>query len=113
MAKLRTTLPEGDRNGLSSITGPLCDHPERKHMVLIVVDCKSVNTDMDTGEITPSARILRIEPVSRVDYPTAEKLMRRALETRHGSTVLPFDTESELTDLFAEISDKGDGPEQP
>ena len=103
MAKLGASLPDGDRNGLASITGPLCDAPHTKHMVLIVVDCKSVTTDMDTGEINPTARILRIEPVSREDYTQAEQLMRRALERRHGSTVLPFDTEAELEALFSDI----------
>jgi len=111
MAKLKASLPNGDRNGLSSITGPLVDAPHVKHMVLIVVDCKSVSSDMDTGEVTPTARILRIEPVTREDYGTAEKLIRRALEHRHGSTVLPFDTENELTELFAEIAEQ-EGPSE-
>lgn len=103
MAKLAAALPNGERNGLSNITGQLCDSPHVKHLVIAVVDCKSVVTDMDTGEITPTARILRIEPVMRADYGTAEALLRRALEMRHGAAVLPFDTEEELRLMMAEF----------
>lgn len=100
MAKLKASLPNGDRNGLAVLTGPLCDSPDTKHIVMMVVDCKSVTTDMDTGEVEPTARILRIEPVSRDDYHAAETLMRRALERRHGTTTLPFDTEAEIKAIF-------------
>jgi hypothetical protein len=76
-----------------------------RHVVLAVVDCKKITTDMDTGEVEPTARILRIEAVRRDDYDQAARLLRRSLEDRHGSTVLPFDTEQDLEDLFAGMPD--------
>lgn len=110
MAKLAASLPNGERNGLSNLTGALCDQPHAKHIVIAVVDCKSVVTDMDTGEITPTARILRIEPVLRADYGLAESLLRRGLEQRHGTPVLPFDTEEELRLMMAEFDAAPQGP---
>lgn len=110
MTKLSPSLPEGDRNGLGAISAALCDAPHSPHVILAVVDCKSVTTDMDTGEIRPTARILRVEAVSVDDHAQAEQLMRRSLERRHGAAMLPYDTEKELTDLFTEVGLDKDSP---
>lgn len=115
-AKMSGSLPQGDANGLSPIVRDLIEHPHRYHVVLALVDCKSVTTDNDTGEVIPTARLRRVEAVVPGDLPTAERLMRRALERRSGSTVLPLDLEDELTAAFArvdprtgEVLDDGEG----
>lgn len=107
MTNLAGRLPKD--HGLSVLQSQLVDSPQTKHIVLAVVDCRKVTSDMDSGEIEPTARILRIEAVLRQDYAQAEALIRRSLEQRHGQPVLPYDTENELQELFADLHIEGDG----
>lgn len=107
MTNLAGRLPKD--HGLSVLQSQLVDSPQTKHIVLAVVDCRKVTSDMDSGEIEPTARILRIEAVLRQDYDQAERLLRRSLEQRHGQPVLPFDTENELKELFAELHIEDEG----
>lgn len=102
-AKIGGGLPKGDHNGLGPILRELIDHPHRLHVVLAIVDCKSINTDNDTGEIVPTARIRRIEAVTPADLKTAEQLMRRASEKRAGATMLPIELEDELAAAFNRV----------
>lgn len=105
-AKLAGLLPKGDADGLAPITNDLIKHPQRFHVLMVLVDCKSVVTDNDSGDVVPTARIRRIEVIGREDrddLKAAEKLMRRALERRSGDTVLPLDLEDELSIAFAGV----------
>lgn len=102
-AKIGSSLPKGDANGLGPIVRDLIDNPHRFHVLLAIVDCKKVATDHDSGEVIPTARIRRIEAVLPVDLKAAEKLMRRALETRAGRIMLPLDMEDELTAAFEQV----------
>lgn len=117
-AKLAGALPKGDGNGLDPITKDLVEHPSRYHVLIAIVDCKAITTDNDTGDVVPTVRLRRIEVVGRADHPQAEQLVRRALERRSGSTVLPLDLEDELTAAFANVDPKtgelfgtGDAPD--
>ncbi|HWU22207.1 MAG TPA: hypothetical protein VN088_11825 [Nocardioides sp.] len=98
--KLVGALPSGQNNGLPSLVDELVDHPQRMHVALVVVDCKSITTDTDTGEVVPTARILRIEPIRREDRKAARRLMDRAMEERTGRTMLPIDLEDETASAF-------------
>lgn len=100
---LSGALPKGDANGLGPIVRALIDEPHRFHVVMAIVDCKSVNTNHDTGEIIPTARIRRIEVVLPGDLDGAQRLMRRALEHRTGRTVLPLDLEDDIQIAFGQI----------
>jgi hypothetical protein len=102
-ASINGALPKGDANGLGPAIRGLIDEPHRFHVVLSIIDCKKVTTDNDTGEIIPVARIRRIEVVLRDDLPVAEQLMRRALESRNGRTVLPLDLEDDMRMAFRSI----------
>ncbi|MDZ7732234.1 MAG: hypothetical protein U5R31_03200 [Acidimicrobiia bacterium] len=73
-----------------------------------IVDCKQTTLDHDSGERIPTARIRRIEPIDGDDEELAAKLMRRALERRMGETVLPFETEEDLTDLLESLVEDDD-----
>lgn len=106
MTKLNTGLPKGEGNGLGAIARTLIDDPQRVNVVIALVDCKSITTDNDTGEIIPTARIRRIEPITDDDKDVAAKMLRRAMERRTGKTVLPFDLEE---DLRAVLDDRDDG----
>jgi hypothetical protein len=102
-ATVSGALPKGDANGLGPIVRDLIDHPHRYHVVMAIVDCKKVTTDNDSGDITPTARIRRIEAVLHADLPVAEQLMRRALEKRSGRQMLPIDLEDEMRLAFKQI----------
>lgn len=103
MTKLASSLPGGDANGLIALARELIDVPHDIHVVVALVDCKKVTTDNDTGEIVPTARIRRIEPIGDEDKPLASKMLRRALERRTGKTVLPFDLEEDLRAAFGGV----------
>jgi hypothetical protein len=103
VTKLASTLPGGDANGLVAIARTLIDSPHEVHVVIGIVDCKRTTTDNDSGEIVPTARIRRIEVIDGADKDLAAKMMRRALETRTGKTVLPFDLEEDLRAAFGRV----------
>ncbi|MFJ1461793.1 hypothetical protein [Nocardia sp. N2S4-5] len=100
MPKLSPRLPGGDRNGLDLIAAAAVEHPHRQHVALVILDTKQVTTDADTGSAVATLRIRRVEIVDRDDLPTAERLVRRALERRSGDTVLPIELEDEITIAF-------------
>jgi hypothetical protein len=100
---MSSALPKGDANGLGPIVRDLIDEPHRFHVVLAILDCSKVTTDNDSGEVIPTARIRRIEAIAPADLKTAEKLMRRSLETRSGRTVLALDLEDEVRLAFRQI----------
>lgn len=103
MTKLASGLPKGEANGLAALARQLIDQPEDVHVVVALVDCKKISTDIDTGDVEPTARIRRIEAVLNEDHPQANKMLRRALEKRTGKTVLPFDLEEDLRAAFGNV----------
>ena len=56
MTKLASALPKGEANGLNALSRKLTDEPEAVHVVIALVDCKSITTDVDTGDVEPTAR---------------------------------------------------------
>lgn len=104
--KLAGALPRGHANGLGPIVMDLINHPDRYKVALVIIDCKKVETDTDTGEIIPTARIRRVEAITGSDRETARRLMQRALEKRTGSPVLPLDIEDEIEAAFVDAEDE-------
>ncbi len=98
-----STLPKGDANGLGPAVRGLIDEPHRYHVVIGIIDCAKITTKPDTGEVLPTARVRRIEVVLTGDLHVAEQLMRRALESRSGRTVLPLDLEDDMRLAFGRI----------
>src|SRR5262250_1318276 len=88
--KISGTLPKGDANGAAAIAADLIADPHRFKVLLMIVDCRKVTTDNDTGEQVPTARVRRVEAVLPGDLPQAEQIMRRSLEKRLGRVVLPL-----------------------
>lgn len=103
MTKLSSALPGGDGNGLAAIARQLVDEPHELHVVIAIVDNKTTKTNHDSDEREPTARIRRIEVINGDDKEVAQQMMRRALETRTGQTVLPLDLEDELRAAFGDI----------
>jgi hypothetical protein len=105
MTKLLGTLPSGQNNGLDSIASQLVNDPAKAHICIVVIDCKKVETDTDSGDVIPHARIRRIEPINE-DRSRVAMMLRRALEERTGETLLPFATEEEMEDIFSGLDPK-------
>ena len=103
--KLASALPKGSSNGLSVLHQSLIDAPNRVHVVVALIDCKSTTLENDTGEVTPTGRIRRIEVVTEPDdMKRLLTLVRRAFEIRTGQTVLPLDLEDDLGAIFKSIN---------
>lgn len=102
MTRLSSGLPKGDANGLDAIARSLVDDPHERHVVVAVVDCSKITMNTDTDEAVATVRVRRIERVHPEDRVEAERLVRRALEFRHGDTVLPIETERDLESWFGE-----------
>lgn len=101
--------------GAAAIAADLIAEPHRFKVLLMIVDCKRVTSDIDTGEQVPTARVRRVEPVLPQDLAAAEQLMRRALEHRTGRVTLPLSLEDEMRIAFRDIDPdtgekRGDGP---
>jgi aminopeptidase C len=112
-------LPVGDSDGLSALASSLIEHPAQLRVMLAVIDCQKITTKTDSGEKIATVRVRRIEQVLAEDLTTAEKLLRRALESRTGQTTLPLDLEDEIAAVFkdfdpdAEPGQGGDEPKPP
>lgn len=98
--KMSGSLPKGEANGLVSIARELVNHPWQVHAVVALVDCSKITTDIDSGDVVPTARVLRIEAVPLDELELAKTLLRRSLEHRTGQTVLPLGLEEELDEVF-------------
>jgi hypothetical protein len=64
MTKLSPTLPKDiDDDGLASINGKLINTPYEQHIVIAIVDCKTITTDIDSGFREATARVVACEPI--------------------------------------------------
>lgn len=93
--KLAGKLPEGIDNGLTRITRDLVDDPEDTHLIVAVIDCSRLTTDVDTGHVIPTVRIRRVEAIT--DEQVVE-IVHRALEQarsdRTGQQVIDVDQDT-------------------
>lgn len=103
MTKLAGSLPKGEGDGLDAIARRLIDEPHEIHVAVVLIDCKKITTDTDTGDVEAVARIRRIEPIGGDDKDLAAKMLRRAMERRTGKAVLPFDVEEEMRGIFQNV----------
>ncbi|MFJ5532396.1 hypothetical protein [Streptomyces sp. NPDC093261] len=109
-AKLSSSLPSGDANGLDPIIRKLIERPDVKQIAICVLDNRQTVTDNDSGATVPTLRIRRIEAVLRTDdLDVLQKIMRRAIETRTGAEVLPLDLEDDISEIFAQLAFDEDG----
>jgi len=84
MTKIASALPKD--HGLTNRI--LTNNPEATHLIVAIVDVKQLLTDVDTGDIEPTVRVLNVEIVNTADGADAQLMLKRALEKRTGKTVL-------------------------
>lgn len=91
MTKLSSSLPkEYSDDGLGSINRELVRYPTNAHVVIALIDCKSITTDVDTGLDIATARILHIEPMRDEEADQAREMLLAAQERRTGQKALPI-----------------------
>lgn len=101
--KISSSLPAGDTNGLTSISARMCDNPESVHVAVVLLDCSTITTNTDNGDVVPTARIRAIEPIGQTtDANEMRRLLRRAYERRTGKVELPLEMEQELDNIAPE-----------
>jgi hypothetical protein len=99
--KTNAILPKGEGNGLNEVATDLIKDPSRYRAVIGIVDCRRVTIDSDTGDQAATVRFRRVEVLLSGDLAEAERLLRRALESRSGQEQLPLELEDEISQAFA------------
>lgn len=111
--KLAGALPkEYDRNGMDKLHSQLVANPERRHVVVMVVDCARTTIDHDGGDelYTPTAGVLFIEPITdRDDRENILEAMARQRAARTGDATLDFDfgVEDSLAETIRNMHEEG------
>lgn len=107
--KLASALP--DDHGLHDIADDLVDEPTDTHLAVVEITTKSITTEIDTGDRTPTVEVLRLEIIAESheeDHERLRRLMDRETERRTGKAVLPLgleETISSIRDPFAGTDD--------
>lgn len=111
--KITAKLPEGTANGLISLWAHLIHHPADAVVTVAIWDCKSLTTDIDDGEVTPTARMIVIEPIGGADAEQARKLLRAAYLKRTGEDTLPLELSEALDSVVDADRQTGELPQDP
>lgn len=120
MTKFSGSLPKGDLNGLTALSNQLLRNPKGTHIIVGVIDVKTITTDVDTADQTATVRFRRVEAIDPADADHAVRMMQRAAERRTGAAMLPIEMEDELRELMDALDfetgelfgtgEAGDGP---
>jgi hypothetical protein len=92
--KLSGRLPDTEESGMDKIQGALVKHPERRHVVLTIMDCVSTKVDhtRDGDIFTPTAGIVFAEPLrDQDDINAVLEIMGRVRAERLEDGTLDFD----------------------
>ncbi|ABR10443.1 MULTISPECIES: hypothetical protein [Bacteria] len=93
--KLSGSLPqEHDRNGMERLHAQLVKHPDRRHVIVMIVDCvrTTIEHTGDGERYTPTAGALFVEPITdEADVDTIVDIMGRVRADRIGDATLDFD----------------------
>jgi hypothetical protein len=113
--RLAAKMPDGDRNGLAVIAPALVNNPDDTHVAIVVLQTRSLTTDVQGGSTVPTVGIVAIEPVTASgDAREVKRLLRRQFERRTGIQELPLEMERELDALAGDIDlSTGDVAETP
>jgi hypothetical protein len=118
--KTNAVLPKGETNGLADIAGALVAEglgrsPIKLRAVIAIVATRRVAVDAKTGDELATVEFRRVEVLLPTDLGAAEKLLRRALESRSGQTTLELELEDEIRTTFDQMAnpDSPDDPPEP
>jgi hypothetical protein len=81
--KMASKLPDGDSNGLGSLTRKLVEDPTGLVVCVAVIDASQILLDVDKGTRQPTVRIQHIEPMlDEEDRRSATRLLTGAYQAR-------------------------------
>jgi len=100
--KRNALLPKGEGNGLVEIAGDLLKDMTRMRVVIGFVNCKRKAVERD-GTEQATVEFHRVEVLLPGDLAEAERLLRRALESRSGQEQLPLELEDEISAAFKDL----------
>jgi hypothetical protein len=103
MTKFSGSLPKGDANGLTALSQQLLRNPKGTHIIVGVIDVKTITTDVDTADQQATVRFRRVEAIHPEDADHAVRMMQRAAERRTGAAMLPIEMEDELRELLESL----------
>lgn len=92
--RLSSKLPgDPETNGVDSIANDLVTDPSRIRYGVVWFDASRVVEDTDTGDVIPTLRIRRIEPLGRADQvdPEIRLIVESAVKARTGRAPIPFE----------------------
>lgn len=103
--RLSGGLPKHDAlNGLASLAAEAVTTPDDQWVAVVVLNVQRITTNVDNGDVIPTFRVVRIEPVGDDDRAGLARLVSRSYERRTGKAVLPLDLEDELRTTFGHDS---------
>lgn len=112
--KLASKLPqEHDRNGMDRLHSQLVGNPDRRHVIVMVVDCLRTTIEHGGGGdeyFTPTAGILFAEPITdRDDRAAVVEVLARHRAERTGDATLDFDfgVEDPLAETIRKMGEEG------
>lgn len=92
MTKLSPTLPKDiEDDGLASLNGKLITQPYEQHVVVMIVDCKKFETDIDSGYREATARVVACEPIRDEDAADQVRAIMAAAHSRRLNRPSLFD----------------------
>lgn len=98
--KLTAKLPED--HGLVAVDRQMVDRPETAVTVVAILDTHKLTTDLDTGTVEPTVRIVSIEPLTTdLDTKAARKLLDAAHARRTGRQLLPMNVDPDTGEVAA------------
>jgi hypothetical protein len=100
--KGQALLPKGEGNGLTEIATDLLKDMGRMRVVIGFVNCRRKTIERD-GTEKATVEFHRIEVLLPGDLAEAERLLRRALESRSGQEQLPLELEDEISAAFRDL----------
>lgn len=90
---LSSKLPgDVETNGVDHIADQLIKDPARIRYAIVWFDVAKTTEVTDTGEIVPTMRVRRIEPLGHADavQPVIAEIVEEAVRARTGRAPIPF-----------------------
>lgn len=103
LVKLSAALPgDFETNGIDALQGELVESPKDLRLSVIWHDVSKVTKDVDTGDLIPTLRVRRIEPLGEVGEVSdaIRNAVQEAIEKRTGRTPIPFDIAEVVEGMF-------------
>jgi hypothetical protein len=91
--RLSTKLPgDPETNGVDALADVLVDDPATIRYAVVWFDVAKVTAETDTGDLIPTIRVRRIEPIGTAAHvdPAIADAVAAAVEDRTGRKAIPF-----------------------